>query len=169
MRRCVFLDRDGVINDRPASGEYVRTWEAFHLIPAIVDWIRLFNALDLLVIVVTNQRGLALGLVAPEELSRIHDRMRDQLLGLGARIDDIFCCPHGRDVCDCRKPKPGLVLAAARKWNIDLAGSILIGDSPSDQELARRCGMRFVPVADGRVIDAVAGTTVPESAVGGAS
>jgi D-glycero-D-manno-heptose 1,7-bisphosphate phosphatase len=166
MRRCVFLDRDGVINYNPPIGEYVRTWEEFRLIPNIVDWIRLFNSLDLLVIVVTNQRGVALGLVATEELARIHENMRDQLLRFGARIDDVFSCPHDKDVCDCRKPRPGLVLEAARKWDIDLARSLMIGDSPSDQELARRCGMQFVAVSDGRIVDFAGGPTVPTTVVG---
>jgi histidinol-phosphate phosphatase family protein len=157
MRRCVFLDRDGVINYKPGAGEYLRRWEEFRLIPAIVDWIRLFNALDFLVVVVTNQRGVALGLVDPAELGRIHQHMRNQLLELGARIDDVFCCPHEDGVCDCRKPQPGLVFQAARKWDIDLERSVMIGDSPSDEELAQRCGMRFIPVMEGRVISFVEG------------
>jgi D-glycero-D-manno-heptose 1,7-bisphosphate phosphatase len=169
MRRCVFLDRDGVINYKAKPGEYVRTWEEFRLIPAVVDWIRLFNALDLLVIVVTNQRGVALGLVAPEELGRIHENMRDQLLALGARIDDVFCCPHAEGVCECRKPRPGLVLEAARKWDIDLARSITIGDSVTDRELAQQCGMRFIAVADGRVVDSLQRPASRERAVGGVS
>jgi histidinol-phosphate phosphatase family protein len=153
MPPCVFLDRDGVINCKPRPGEYICRWEEFRFIPAIVDWIRLFNALELLVIVVTNQRGVARGLVEPEELARIHKNMIDQLGAAGAGIDDVFCCPHEEGVCDCRKPAPGLVLQAARKWDIDLARSIMIGDSARDQELAQRCGMQFIAVADGRVID----------------
>jgi histidinol-phosphate phosphatase family protein len=158
MRRCVFLDRDGVVNYKPKAGEYVRSWEEFQLIPAVADWIRLFNALDLLVIVVTNQRGVALGLMTPEELTRIHKNMQDRLLDLDARIDDVYCCPHDEGVCDCRKPRPGLVLEAARKWGVDLGQSILIGDSLSDQELAQRCGMRFVAVAEGRVVNSAGGS-----------
>jgi len=86
-RRCVFMDRDGVINEKPRPGEYIESWAEFKLIPAAVDWIRLFNALGLLVIVVTNQRGVALGRVNPKELNRMHARMRKQLAGLGARIE----------------------------------------------------------------------------------
>jgi histidinol-phosphate phosphatase family protein len=150
MRRCVFLDRDGVINIKPAPGEYIRTWEEFRLIPSVVDWIRLFNALDLLVVVVTNQRGVALGRVDPAELARIHDNMKQQLLNLGARIDDIFCCVHEEHTCNCRKPRPGMVMAAARKWDIDLRGSLLIGDSTRDEELALVCGMPFITVNEGK-------------------
>jgi|RhiMetdeSRZDD1v2_1073273.scaffolds.fasta_scaffold58916_6 D-glycero-D-manno-heptose 1,7-bisphosphate phosphatase len=152
MRRCVFLDRDGVINFKPAQGEYIRTWREFRLIPSVVDWIRLFNALDLLVIVVTNQRGVALGQVDPEELTRIHDNMNQELLRLGARIDDIFSCVHEEGACNCRKPRPGMVIEAARKWNIDLTQSMLIGDSPRDEELALACDMAFVAVHEGAVI-----------------
>jgi D-glycero-D-manno-heptose 1,7-bisphosphate phosphatase len=122
------------------------------LISSVVDWIRLFNALDLLVIVVTNQRGVALGHVDPGELARIHDNMNQVLLGLGARIDDIFYCVHEEGACNCRKPRPGMVIEAARKWNIDLTQSILIGDSRRDEELALACGMAFVAVHEGTVI-----------------
>src|SRR5262249_53390626 len=152
MRRCVFLDRDGVINFKPAQGEYIRTWEEFRLIPTVLDWIRLFNALELLVVVITNQRGVTLGQVDPAELARIHDNMTRELLRLGARIDDIFCCIHEEGVCNCRKPRPGMVMEAARKWDIDLTQSVLIGDSARDRELAIACGMAFVAVNEGNVI-----------------
>ncbi len=151
MRRCVFLDRDGVINVKAKPGEYIRTWEEFRLIPAVLDWIRLFNALDLLVIVVTNQQGVARGVIAPVELERIHENMRAELARAGARIDDIFCCVHEEDACNCRKPRPGMVLEAAQKWGIDLGLSLMIGDSKVDRELAQACGMRFVAVDEGKV------------------
>jgi histidinol-phosphate phosphatase family protein len=153
MRRCVFLDRDGVINVKPKSGEYIRSWEEFRLIPAAADWIRLFNALDLLVIVVTNQRGVARGLMDQSDLDRIHRGMRAELERAGARIDDIFCCVHDNDACECRKPRPGMVLEAARKWDIDVEHSILIGDSAAERDLARACGMRFVGADEGRVTE----------------
>ena len=155
MRRCVFLDRDGVINFKPEPKEYIRTWAEFALIPSVVDWIRLFNALDLLVIVVTNQRGVALGLIDPGELARIHDNMKRDLLGLGARIDDIFCCVHEEGTCNCRKPRPGMVMEAAQKWDIDLSQSVLIGDSSRDVELALACGMPFIAVHEGTVVGRV--------------
>lgn len=155
MRRCVFLDRDGVINVKPPAGDYVRSWENFHLIPTVVDWIRLFNTLDLLVIVVTNQRGVARGLMSQSDLDRIHEVMLERLAAAGARIDDIFCCVHAEGECDCRKPRPGMVLEAARKWNIDLSGSILIGDSPVDRRLAEACHLKFVAVDEGRITEIV--------------
>lgn len=157
-RSCVFLDRDGVINVAPPEGEYVIRWEQFRFVPGVVDWIRLFNALGHLVIVVTNQRSVALGLVSGEALAALHGRMREELAAKGARIDDVYCCPHEEGVCECRKPRPGMVLAAARKWKIDLGRSILIGDSERDRGLAGNAGLTYVEVRDGRVSEVVTAT-----------
>ena len=77
--------------------------------------------------------------------------MVDQLAREGARVDDVFACPHEENSCDCRKPRPGLVLEAAEKWNIDVARSLMIGDSDSDRELAENCGMPFVRVHGGHI------------------
>ena len=152
-RRAVFLDRDGVIDRKPPTGDYVRRWSEFRLVPTIADWIRLFNALDLLVIVVTNQRGIARGLMRKEDVEEIHSNMVAELAAAGARIDDIFYCPHDRDEgCECRKPGTGMVRQACEKWDIDLAGSLMIGDSDKDAELAARCGMKFLRVDEGRFL-----------------
>jgi D-glycero-D-manno-heptose 1,7-bisphosphate phosphatase len=150
-RRCVFLDRDGVINVAAAPGDYIRTWAGFRFIPGVIDWIRLFNALDLLVIVITNQRGVALELITEEALNNLHSRMTEELVAAGAQIDDIFCCIHDENTCECRKPQPGLILEAAQKWNIDLSQSIFIGDSDTDREAALRAGVRFVYVRNGSI------------------
>ena len=149
--RCVFLDRDGVINEKPAPHDYIRTVDEFRLLPNIADWIRLFNALEFVVIVITNQRGVARGLMTEAALASIHSRMLEELAAKGARIDDVFYCPHEENSCHCRKPKPGLVYAARDKWNIDLAHSLLLGDSDSDQQLVAACGVRFLRVLDGRL------------------
>lgn len=151
-RPCLFLDRDGVINVKPPDGGYVPRWDEFQLIPAAVDWIRLFNALDYLVIVVTNQRGVARGLVRPEDLADIHERMTAELARRGARIDDVFVCPHEEGTCDCRKPRPGLISQAQQRWDIDLSRSLLIGDSESDRQLAVNCGLRFLKAEGGHIV-----------------
>jgi D-glycero-D-manno-heptose 1,7-bisphosphate phosphatase len=154
-RRCVFLDRDGTINVAPAPGDYLRKWEEFRFLPGIVDWIRIFNTLGFLVIVVTNQRGVARGLIRPEDLDEIHRNMTMEIERAGGRIDEILCCPHEEGACACRKPRPGLVLGAQARWEIDLPASLLIGDSKLDRDLAARCGMSFVRVCDGRVVETV--------------
>jgi len=146
----VFLDRDGVINKK-IDGDYVRTWSQFQFLPNIVDWIRLFQALDHLVIVVTNQRGVALERMTLEDVHEIHEKMLAELEVHGAHIDDIFVCPHAEEACECRKPKPGLVLQAQQKYDIDLSQSLLIGDSGSDEQLARICGLRFLRAENGRL------------------
>jgi histidinol-phosphate phosphatase family protein len=140
-----------VINIKPRAGEYVNSWSDFRFLPAVFDWVRLIRALDYLVIVVTNQRGVARGITRESELSEIHRRMCEEMSREGAELDDVFVCPHEEGVCECRKPRPGLVLRAQQKWSIDLPRSLLIGDSDCDAELARCCGLRFVRVADGRI------------------
>ena len=151
-RRCVFLDRDGVINEQAAPHHYIRNWSEFRFLPNIVDWIRLVNALDFLVIVITNQRGIARGMMTAEDVEEIHRNMIAELAARGARIDDIFMCPHEENTCDCRKPRPGMVLDAQAKWNIDLAGSLMIGDSDDDAKLAIACGLRFLRAQGARFI-----------------
>lgn len=152
MKRCLFLDRDGVINAAPPKGEYVRSWDEFRLLPEVVAWVRLFKAAGFLAIVITNQRGIALGVMTEAELAALHSRMRAALAAQGADLDDIFYCPHAEGACDCRKPSPGMVLAAQRKWDIDLAGSLFVGDGERDRLLAERCGIPFVMVREGKVV-----------------
>jgi histidinol-phosphate phosphatase family protein len=152
-KRCaVFLDRDGVINFKAPEDDYIRNWEGFRFIPGVEHWIRMFNSLGLLVIVVTNQRGIARGLVGRGDVEDIHARMVAELARRGARIDDIFCCPHNNGECECRKPAPGLIHQAREKWNLDLEKSIVIGDSDSDARLAAGCGMAFFLVQEGRFV-----------------
>lgn len=152
---CIFLDRDGVINFNAPPGDYIRTAGDFHLIPEVAAWIRIFNALEYLVIVVTNQRGIALGLMTEADLAAIHRQMTDELAQQGARIDDIFYCPHEEGSCECRKPRPGMVLEAVRKWDIEVSRSALIGDSDGDQQLAAACGLKFIAVRNGKVLGSV--------------
>ena len=152
-RRCVFLDRDGTVNVAPPPGDYILNAEQFRLLPGIIDWIRIFNRLGYLVIIVTNQRGVARGLMSQQDLDEIHRVMMQEIERGGWRIDQIFTCPHDEGVCSCRKPKTGLVLEAQKHWEIDLAESVLFGDADSDRELAIRCGMGFIRVRDGHVAE----------------
>jgi histidinol-phosphate phosphatase family protein len=152
-RRAVFLDRDGVINRSPGAGKYVLRWEEFEFLPPIFDWVRLMNALDFLVVVVTNQRGVALGQMTLADLNDIHAKMLVEFANRMCRVDDVFFCPHEEGLCDCRKPRPGMVHAAQKKWSIDLARSLMIGDSDRDLWLANACGLRFLRAENGRFVD----------------
>ena len=154
-RGCVFLDRDGVINAKPPGETYVRRWEEFEWIPGIVDWIRLFNVLGYLVVVITNQRGVARGVLSRDAVETIHRNMVEHLLQWGARVDDVLYCPHDEYSCECRKPRPGLILQAQKKWAIDLSRSLLIGDSEPDRRLAEAVGIPFVLVDQGTIINVI--------------
>ena len=141
-----------MINVKAARGDYIRNWTGFTFLPNITDWIRIFNALEYLVVVITNQRGVARGLISPEDLDEIHRNMVNELASGGARIDDVFCCPHHENACECRKPKPGMILQAQAKWDLDLGRSLLIGDSDSDEQLASNCGLKFIRVTQGHIV-----------------
>jgi len=144
MNSAVFLDRDGVINRKaPTEFEYITRWEQMRILPDVDRAIARLNRAGFLVIVVTNQRGVAKGLMTIAELECLHERMCQHLAGAGARIHGIYYCPHELDPpCNCRKPKAGMLLEAARVHNIDLATSWMIGDSEKDVEAGRRAGCK---------------------------
>ena len=144
MNRTVFLDRDGVIN-RKLENDYVKSWDEFQFLPGVIGAIKAINEKGYLVIVVTNQRGIAKGLMTEKDLEEIHRRMLKELKKHGAHIDDIFYCPHDiSDNCNCRKPKPGMLIQAQKKWDIDFAQSYIIGDSNSDIEAGQQVGCRGI-------------------------
>jgi len=149
MRACVFFDRDGIVNKSPGPG-YVERWEDFHLVPYFVDALRVATERGYAALIVTNQRGVALGLMTEETLVDMHGRLRGLLRDEhGLDVLDVFYCPHHRDTCDCRKPKPGMLLDAACLHDIDLARSWMVGDSERDIEAGHRAGCRAVLVSDG--------------------
>ena len=144
MNKAVFLDRDGLIN-RKLENDYVKSWDEFQFLPGVIEAIKAINGKGYLVIVVTNQRGIAKGLMAEKDLKEIHRIMLKELKKHGARIDDIFYCPHDiSDNCNCRKPKPGMLIQAQKKWDIDLARSFIVGDSSSDIEAGQWVGCQGI-------------------------
>lgn len=149
MNKAVFLDRDGVINRKaPTEGGYVTSWEEMEILPGVAQAIECLNRAGFQVIVVTNQRAIAKGLITPEQLESIHERMCEYLASAGAKIDAIYYCPHELEPpCACRKPQPGMLLEATRAHDIDLAASWMIGDSEKDVEAGKRAGCRTVRLA----------------------
>ncbi len=142
MSKAAFLDRDGTINRRPPKG-YVTSWEEMHLLPDAEPAIALLNRAGFRVIVVTNQRCVAKGLITEAALAEMHHQMRETLNSGGARIDAIYYCPHEKcPPCSCRKPAPGLLLEAARTHDIDLTASWMIGDSDIDVQAGINAGCR---------------------------
>jgi D-glycero-D-manno-heptose 1,7-bisphosphate phosphatase len=145
MDRAVFLDRDGVINCKAPQGEYVTRWEDFHFLPGAWEGIKQLNRAGFQIIVVTNQRCVAIGLITEMELEILHRKMTDELAKAGATIDAIYYCPHELEPsCACRKPAPGMLFQAARSRNLDLSSSWMIGDSDADIQAGKNAGCRTV-------------------------
>lgn len=143
--RAAFLDRDGVINRKPPGDGYVTRWEDMHFLPNVAESIALLNQAGFRVIVVSNQRCVAKGIVTPQTLDSIHQQMCDWLATAGAKIDGVYYCPHEKQPpCSCRKPAPGMLLTAAREHQIDLTSSWMIGDSDIDVEAGRNAGCKTV-------------------------
>lgn len=150
-QKAIFLDRDGTINKMVG---FVTKPEQFELIEDAAEAIKAINKSGYLAIVVTNQPVIARGDCTFEELQTIHDKMETELGKVGAFVDAIYVCPHHTDKgfegerpeykcnCDCRKPKPGLLLQAAKDFNIDLSESYMIGDSYRDVEAGENAGVK---------------------------
>ncbi|HEY6291757.1 MAG TPA: HAD family hydrolase, partial [Terriglobia bacterium] len=136
-RPVIFLDRDGVINERVVGG-YVTNWSEFRFLNGVVPVLRELRRFKLPLIVVSNQAGVGKRLMNRTALADITERFVARLARAAVPIAAVYYCPHAPDDgCRCRKPRPGLLLRAAHDWRIDLGRSILIGDSPSDVEAAR--------------------------------
>jgi len=147
LRPCVFFDRDGVVNADPHPARYVTSPEAFYLFPGFVRALRVVRDKGWMAVLITNQKGVATGVIPPGMLERIHGHMADLLMSEGLAFDAIYACTHTEaDACDCRKPKPGSILRAAREQGVDLANSWMIGDSPRDMEAGRAAGCHTLMV-----------------------
>ena len=145
--RTVFLDRDGILNEKMPEHRYVTRWEEFRVLPGVPEALRRLNETGLRVVVVSNQRGIAKGLYTAADLEAMHAQFQRLLEREGAHIDAFLICPHETDECNCRKPLPGLFeQAVARFPEITAATSVMIGDSPSDVEFGRRLGMKTILV-----------------------
>lgn len=154
LRAAVFLDRDGVINVRPALHSYVTSPQELTLLPHAAEGIRLLKAHDFLVIVATNQAGVGRGVMRLEELHLVHEALQEELARHSAALDAIYYCPHApTDGCDCRKPKAGLLRHAARELGVDLSRSFMVGDSLSDLMAGRRAGCTAILAGIGDVED----------------
>ncbi len=159
LKRAVFLDRDGVVtrsevrNGKPYA---LRTLKGFRLLPGVRAAIVKLKRAGFLVIIVTNQPDIGNGLVDPAVVAVMHDRLRSRL-----PLDDIEMCPHRQDQnCACRKPKPGMLKAAARKWGIDLKKSFMVGDRWGDVVAGQAVGCYTIFIKRGYVEPQ---TAIPDS------
>ncbi len=162
LRRAAFLDRDGVINiDRG----YVYRREDFQFVPGVLEGARHLHDLGFLLVVASNQSGIGRGLYTEADFNALTTWMRSEFLAAGAPLAGVYFCPHHptdalgeyRRTCDCRKPAPGMLLAAAHDLGIDLKASAMFGDKVSDLEAARAAGvpLRVMLGTDAREVPAL--------------
>ena len=156
-QKAIFLDRDGTINKYVG---YLRTPEQFELLEGVGEAVRKINLSGYLAIVITNQPVIARGEVTADGLQKIHNKMETMLGKEGAYLDGIYYCPHHPDkgfsgeveelkiVCECRKPKAGLLLQAAKDFNIDLSQSWMIGDSENDVLAGKNAGCKTALIGE---------------------
>lgn len=148
----VFLDRDGTLNVKASDDDYVRTPDQVTLLPGVADGVRRLNDAGLRLVVVSNQRGVARGLMDSADLAAVNRRLAALLAEHGAHLDAGYYCTHDKDECDCRKPLPGLLMQAVRDDpGIDLAAAVLIGDTESDVGAAAAVGVPAIRIAAGPV------------------
>jgi len=135
MNRAIFLDRDGVINRE--LKKYTEMWDEFEFLPNVFEALKLLSKTDYKLVIVTNQGGIGAGLYTKEDLEEIHKKMLEEFSKYDIRIDTIKYCPHiDEDNCECRKPKPGMILEAAKEFDIDLSKSWMVGDKTKDIKAA---------------------------------
>ena len=165
-QKTIFLDRDGTINKYMG---FLRKPEELELLPGVAEAIKLINSSGYLAVVVTNQPVIARGEVSFDGLEEIHNKMETLLGQEGAYLDAIYFCPHHphkgfegevpelKIDCDCRKPKPGMLLKAAEDLNIELKNSYMIGDSDTDVEAGKAAGCTAIKIEEGGLLKAVKG------------
>jgi histidinol-phosphate phosphatase family protein len=147
----VILDRDGVLNRKPAQAQYVRNWSEWEWCPGSLEALRLLRQANYRVIIASNQPGIGRGFMIEADLDAIHMRMRLEIAQAGGRIGAIYYCPHDwKHGCECRKPKPGLLYQAQRDFHLDLTLTPFIGDDERDEATASAVGCPFYRVSNTR-------------------
>lgn len=148
MKRCIFLDRDGVLNDvvmRGGKSFPPQSVEEYRFLPGVPEAIRTLKEAGFLIVVATNQPDVGKGIQSRAVVEAMHQIIFDQL-----KVDDIRCCYHTvQDNCTCRKPKPGMLFNAAHQWSIDLSRSYMIGDRWSDVEAGKSAGCKTFMIGPG--------------------
>jgi D-glycero-D-manno-heptose 1,7-bisphosphate phosphatase len=151
LGKAIFLDRDGVINRKAPEGSYIANLSEVELLPGSLEAIAKLCSDGWLVFLVTNQRGIARGMISEQSAEEIHHWLSEQVSRTGGRITEVYVCPHDYvDLCNCRKPNPGMLLQAAREHSIDLEHSWMVGDSLSDMQAGRAAGCKTAYLGQGK-------------------
>ena len=139
MTKAIFLDRDGVINQE--RKDYVKKLDEFNILENTSDAINIIKSHGFLVIIITNQSAINRKLLSVKTLNKIHEKLQMYLKKYNTSFDGIYFCPHTPyENCECRKPKPGLILQAVNDFSIDISQSFMIGDSKKDIQAAENAG-----------------------------
>jgi D-glycero-D-manno-heptose 1,7-bisphosphate phosphatase len=162
--KLIILDRDGVINyDRE---QFIKSPDEWRPIPGSLEAIARLNHAGFRIVVATNQSGLGRRLLDTATLISIHDKLHKALGQVGGRIDAVFFCPHTADTdCDCRKPKPGMLVDIGRRFGVELTGVPCIGDSLRDLQAAEACGAQPILVLTGKGEKTLRDGNFPENTV----
>ena len=143
MTRAIFLDRDGVINQE--RKDYVKKLDEFRILDKTSDAINIIKNRGFLVIIITNQSAISRKLLSVETLNKIHEKLQSYLEKYGTSFDGVYFCPHiPSENCECRKPKPGLIVQAVTDFQIDLSQSYMIGNSETDVQAATNAGCKGI-------------------------
>lgn len=156
-RRAVFLDRDGVINEEHG---YITKWEEFKILPQVVESIQSLKDHGFVIVVITNQSGIAKGLYTEEDVRMIHQQFNHFLAQHATSVDGFYYCPHHPQGniqeysinCHCRKPENGMILQAAEDFNLNLEASYLIGDAERDILAGKKSGLTTIRVMTGHTV-----------------
>jgi len=163
-KKAIFLDRDGVINKEVS---YLSNPNDFEFIEGSIEALKILKQKGFLIIIITNQAGIARGFFTEETLEAIHSKMIRILKQNNIELDDIYYCPHHPDftgLCDCRKPNTGMLLKAQLEYNIDLTNSYIVGDTLNDIQTgkAARCKTVLVLTGYGKEEQKNIGTIIPD-------
>jgi D-glycero-D-manno-heptose 1,7-bisphosphate phosphatase len=153
MFPAIFLDRDGVLIEN--RSDYVRDWSQVFFFPEAIQALSNSKLKNYKIVIVTNQSAVGRGIISLEAANEINTRLVRSIHNLGSRVDAVYLCPHGpNDGCDCRKPRSGLLLQAAKELSLDLKRSWMIGDAWSDIQAGQAAGVRgAIIVKTGRGLD----------------
>lgn len=146
---CIFFDRDGIVNHPPTKARYVRHWGEFELIPEFIDVLKVVSRAGYEAVIVTNQKGISTGQMTAENVQQIHDNLVELLKKHDIGLRDILVCSAADDEHPHRKPNPGMLIEAARRHDLDLARSWMIGDHETDVKAGGRAGCKTVLVKAG--------------------
>lgn len=150
-KKVVFLDRDGVINKKAPENDYVKNWSEFVFLPGAIEALKLLTQNGYDIHIITNQRGIARGMMSERDLKVIHEKLKDELEKHDTKIRQIYYCPHAEDDgCDCRKPKPGMLFQAAGEHDFDLTKADFIGDDERDLQAGDAAGCKTILVEPGK-------------------